>query len=277
MGRRLLAVDFSNLLYRQASVHRRLSAGDVPTGGLYGFLDGLTAGIKKVGATDVVICQDAKPYRRSLVYPEYKLMRSSKSDPELKELYNIGAEQVARLIELLGIPRLQAPGFEADDMVGSILKTYHRRFERIVAQSTDADLMTLLDYDCFRIMKAAKDPLVGREELAGMMFGATPAEYHRALALAGTHNEVAGIPGIAMVRALQALRDPVKLRALLADHQQLYDRNLELIRLPHRELAGIRLPPKPGRFDLRGLYRFLAPYEINLRPDMAAALEQVLT
>ena len=275
--RKLLEVDYSNLLYRQTSVHRRLSHDDVFTGGLYGFLDGITAGIKKVGATDIVICKDVKPYRRQEAYPGYKAGRSEKADPELRELYLASLPFVDELIRLLQLPTLAIPGFEADDLIGAVLRSYSSRFDLIVAQSTDADLMTLLGHKNFRIMKAAKDPLVGLEELAGMMFGATPEEYHMALALSGTHNAVEGISGIGPVKAMAAVRDPVRLRQLKSDNPGVFERNMELIRLPHPELQGVRLPPRPGKFDLRGLYRFAARFDINIRPDMQAALEQVLT
>lgn len=280
MSRRvLLAVDLSNQIYRAAAAHSKLSSGETFTGGLYGFLVSVASAITRTGATDIVLCRDVKPYVRSDLYPDYKALRKTTQDPELRRLYQESAELVEELVARMGIPVLARPGFESDDLMGAITRRYGWRFDLIVAMSNDEDLFQLTDHPRFRIWRDAKRGLMGAEFLA-KQFNLKPADYIKALALSGTHNEVEGIPGIGPVKSAAIVNDPIKWRRYLSSHGDLIARNLALIKLPHPDLERnerVVLPSvERGSFSLRDLYRFAGVYEIDVTPMIANAFEQVL-
>lgn len=279
MNRVLLTVDLSNVVYKSCHVHQLLHHQGTDTGGLYGFLTSVATAIKKVGATDVVVCWDAPPYQRSIQYPQYKTLRATTQDPELKERVLVAKHQILELVNLLGLPSWKVPGFEADDLTASVVRRQGWRFSRVVAQSNDQDLAQLLDHPNFRIYKDSKAPLFTADALMKEL-GVTPAEYVRALALSGTHNEVEGLAGIGPKKSAAIVRDPVKWRNALGQHGDMVTRNLSLITLPHPKFPARDFPlPTADRrtFNLRALYRFAGRFGIDVTPTVANSFEQVLS
>lgn len=274
-ARVLLAVDFSNVLYRATAAYKLLSFEGTFTGGLYGFLAIVAAAIDRTQATDIVLCRDSKPYRRSAVYPDYKLLRGKTQDPEMRELYKASEPLVLELADRFGLPVWAAPGFEADDLVAHVVVRHRGRWARIVSLSNDSDIWQLFAYPQFRVYKDPKLPLLDGKVLDGL----TPEQYVLTLALSGTHNEIQGLPDIGPKRSRAIVTTPAKLRDAMQQHGDLIARNTALIRLPHPELAAV-CPPMPratkGRFYFRDLYRWAAKYDITITPTMTNSLERVL-
>lgn len=283
-ARVLLAVDLSNQVYRAAAAHQTLTSRDTFTGGLYGFLVSVCSAVLKVGATELVLCRDLKPYVRSQLYPDYKALRQETRDPELKALADTSMQQVLDLAAALGIPVWGVPGFESDDLIGHAVRRYGWRYQMVVAMSNDADLMQLFAHPRFALLRGGKEGGLQRALPTGRFVvdgkvTATPEEYVHMLCLMGTHNEVAGLPNVGPVRAAAMVQDPVKWRRAQAEHAELLARNRQLIALPHAQLeqAGrVALPRATRPFTPRDLYRFAARYDIDVTPRMTEAFEQVL-
>jgi len=272
MSRRLLLVDLSNVLYRAVAVHRSLSFEGQFTGGLYGFLAIVAKSTRMAGANQILICEDVKPYRRSIEYPAYKTLRKKDADPDLIEGFRISYPLVIKLCEVLGWPILSYPGFESDDCVASITLSYQHRCEAIFADSNDSDLFQLLDVEAFKLIRGGE--LFDRERLAAMTFGLTPQQYMLAQALMGTHNDVEGIPRVGLVTAVKAVKDPAQLRKLRERWGDLIDRNVRLSRLPHRDMPQVSMPEKQ-RVNLRHLYSYLARFDIEATKAMVDMVDQV--
>lgn len=275
MKRVLMLVDLSYQAYRAAAANPGLTCEGEFTGGLYGFLTAFGAAARETGATRVAFCRDAKPYVRSRDYPEYKQLRKKAQDPELRERMLHSEGQILRLLEKMGHAPLRCPGFESDDIIMDLALTERHRFDEVYAFANDSDLYQGLWVPNFAVyhnsLKTAKR---GRTLTCPKGQPITPELYTLATALMGTHNDIAGIPGVAEVRAFAAVRDPAKLRQLRAAHGDVIDRNLELIRLPHREFPGATLPPRPP-YSARTLYAELGRYEIQATQAMAKAFEAV--
>lgn len=273
----LLAVDLSHQVYRAAAAHKLLTSGDRFTGGLYGFLVSLAKQIRETGATSVVICRDMKPYRRSLIYPEYKQLRTKTRDEELYKRHVESMPYVLECIDELGLPVMAVPGFESDDCIAHIVRRSSERWEAIYAASNDSDLYQLFWCEWFRVLKAEVADSIDYRNLKALPFCCTPEEWTLASALRGTHNEIAGIPGVGEIRALQAVKDPAKMRVYREQYSALIDRNIELIRLPHADFPRhLQIPQATKPFDHRGLYRFCARFDVEVTPTMVASFEKVL-
>lgn len=274
----LLAVDLSYQTYRAAASHPMLTCGDVFTGGLYGFLTTLAKQIRETGATRVVACRDMKPYRRSLIYPEYKLLRKKGADEDLLQAFTQSMRLVLEVLPVIGVPVMAEPGFESDDCIGWIAQNQRSRFKTIYAASNDSDLYQLFCYPNFKVLRKDFTDLVDRERLAAGPLGMTPDEFMLASALQGTHNDIAGIPKVGEVTAFKAIKDPALLRSLRERWGDLIDRNLQLIKLPHPEFPRSRLPAVEGsEFSARALYRFCGRFDIDVTKAMVDSFEQIST
>lgn len=272
----LLTYDMSYQVYRACAAHPMLVSRRVFTGGLYGFFTTLSKIVRETQATHVAFCQDVKPYRRSLEYPDYKQLRKATADEELLKRYKQSMVLVLEALEAGGLKPWGIPGFEADDLSGHVARRYEHRFDRIYAASNDSDLYQLLDVDNFAIFTKSLQTIVTGKSLAGLL-GLTPAQYMLITALTGTHNDIAGIPGVGIKTATTAVRDdPSLLRRLRDSHGELIERNLRLIKLPHDDFPrDATMPTHSRRFNPRDLYKVLGGYDITVTGGMVAAFEQI--
>lgn len=272
----LLATDLSYQVYRASAAHPMLTSRRVFTGGLYGFWTTLAKTIRETAATRAVFCQDVKPYKRSETYPEYKLLRKARQDDDLLKMYKQSMSLVLESLEVAGLTPWGIQGFESDDLIGHLAPRYRHRYERIIAASNDSDLWQLLAIENFAIWRKSKADMVTGANLHDV-FGRpiTPAEYMLMTALTGTHNDIAGIPGVGPVTALKAVRDPATLRKMRDGYDSLINRNLALIKLPHPDFPRDAAMPTHDSIDSRALYSFLGRYDIEVTGAISAALEQL--
>lgn len=271
----LLAVDLSYQVYRAAAAHPMLTSRRTFTGGLYGFLTTLSKTIRETRAQQLVICQDRKPYLRSLAYPEYKQLRKKQADDELLMMYSQSMKLVLEAIDVIGLPLWGIDGFESDDLIGHCVTQRRSRYDRIYAASNDSDLFQLLWCEWFFIYRDSIAKLVSGASLLKDK-GLTPDQFMLATALQGTHNDVEGIPGVGEKRAAKAAKDPALLRPLKERWGPIIERNLSLIKLPHDQFPRNAAPPGPSRsFSAQALYRFCGRYDIDVTKSMLDAFEQL--
>lgn len=275
--RTLLVVDLSYQVYRAAAAHDKLRSLDGEfTGGLYGFLTTLAKQIRETRATHVVIGEDRKPYRRSLEYPEYKQLRKKNANEDLLELHKASMPLVRRALECLTLPTWGVDGFEYDDLMAHTLRRYRHRYGMIYAASNDSDLYQLLGFSNFAVLRKEMADAVTLDNLMAGPLGLNPEEFMLASALQGTHNDIAGIPGVGPVTAAKAVRDPALMRKFRDGHAELIDRNLRLIKLPHQDFPGDEeLPMWRNGFSHRELYRFCSRFDIEVTKSMIDSFEQV--
>lgn len=273
----LLTVDLSYQCYRACAARPMLKSMDETfTGGLFGFMESVAKIIRESEATDVVVCADRKPYLRSKVYPEYKQLRNDRRDEELLQRHKASMPLIEAMLECCGIPVWALPGFEADDLSGHAVRKYKNRFDFIYAATNDSDLFQLLDCENFGIFRTSdkKDVMTGKRLRETL--GVTPAEHMLASAVRGTHNDIAGIPGVGEVTALKIAKEPSLLRKYRDGYANIIDRNLALIKLPHPALRREEvMPGRTGDFDQRALYRFCGQYDIDCTMSMVDAFRQV--
>ncbi len=94
----------------------RFSSGDVPTSAVFGVANTVFDLIKKQNPTHIAIAFDTRePTFRHEVYSEYKAQRDS-----LPEDIAIQIPLVDRLMDALNITTIRTPGFEADDIIGTL-------------------------------------------------------------------------------------------------------------------------------------------------------------
>lgn len=274
MARILLAVDLSYQCYRASAAHPMLTCRRVFTGGLYGFLTTFAKAMRETKATDVVICQDRKPYLRSRDYPEYKQIRKGRIDEDLLANHKESMPLIIDALAVAGIAIWGIDGFESDDLIGHVATRHRGRFDHIYAQSNDSDLWQLFWIPNFSIYSKSITDLANGSTLAKQ--GLTADQYMLMTAITGTHNDVAGIDGVGPVTAKKAIGDPQVMRNLRSKHGALIDRNLALIKLPHPEFPRSTPLPRPVQaFDERAFIRAMSMYDIDVTNTMLAAFNQI--
>lgn len=183
-----------------------------PTGALYG----LVAMILKI-ASDLkpdylVACYDLpKPTYRHEVYEGYKAGRAKTDDDLVLQL-----EKSKQICEALGIPIYSKEGFEADDMLGTIVEKMKKGDTDIIIASGDMDTLQLIgDGDknkssvkVYTLKKGIKDTILYDEKAVKERFGFEPELLPDFKGLRGDPSDnIIGIAGIGEKSAAELIKN----------------------------------------------------------------------
>ncbi len=138
--RRLVIIDAANCLYRAFFGLPPLRAADgFPTNAIFGFAKMLAKVIReeKPDAVAVVFDPPGGSFRDQ-IYPDYKANRDAQPE-DLSAQFPVARE----LVEAHRIPVLEVAGFEADDVIATLVKNAPPDAE-VAIVSTDKDLMQLV-------------------------------------------------------------------------------------------------------------------------------------
>lgn len=118
---RLFLLDGMALVYRAHFALIRnpiFTSGGMNTSALYGFVNTLLDIIKKQKPTHLAVAFDTSdPTMRHEIFPEYKANRD-----EMPEDLSLQIPHVKRIVEAFNIPVIECPGWEADDIIGTLAK-----------------------------------------------------------------------------------------------------------------------------------------------------------
>jgi DNA polymerase-1 len=210
----LYLVDGSGFIFRAYHALPPLSTkAGVPSGAVYGFTQMLIKLETEHRPTHLAVVFDAGGRSfRDEVYAEYKANRVEPPD-DLKPQFGM----VRQVVAAFGVPILEAIGFEADDLIATLVRRAKEHGLRVVIVSSDKDLMQLVDDRCVLVdtMKP-KDFVYGTAEVEEK-FGVGPAQLGDVLALMGDSvDNIPGIPGVGPKTAAALIRHFGSLEALLA-------------------------------------------------------------
>ena len=199
----LLLLDAHAIIHRayHAVPDFRNSQG-VPTGALFGIINMLFGILEKYRPDVVIACYDLPhPTYRHEIYEAYKGHRK-KSDDDLIEQIKSSRE----IFKDLCIPMYDKPGFEADDILGTIVHKVtgegHIQDEeyRVIIASGDMDTMQLIKGDqvlVYTLKKGLNDTVIYNEEAVIQKYGMTPKQLIDFKGLRGdTSDNIIGVPGV---------------------------------------------------------------------------------
>lgn len=192
------------LLDVHAIVHRAYhalpdfaSSKGEPTGALYGLCLMLFKIIEEFKPDYIAACFDLpKPTYRHEAYEGYKAGRKKADDELVSQL-----KRAHEVFTALSIPMYSKEGFEADDMLGTIVEQMKGEEDlKIVIASGDMDTMQLIDNDhitVFTLRKGVKDTVLYGEKEVRERFGFTPSQLTDYKGLRGDPSDnIIGIKGI---------------------------------------------------------------------------------
>lgn len=145
-GPHLLVIDSFALLFRGffslAAVGNYMrTASGLCTNGLYQFTRYMLDAIDRFQPTHVVCAFDmGKETFRNELYPAYKAHRDAPPEELIPQF-----DKLWELVEAFDIPAIGEPGYEADDMIGSLAKHYSASGVRVSILTGDGDALQLID------------------------------------------------------------------------------------------------------------------------------------
>jgi DNA polymerase-1 len=174
--KRLILLDAHAILHRAYHALPDFStAKGEPTGALYGLSTMLIKIIEDLKPDYVVACYDVKgPTYRHEAYKEYKAGRVAAEDDLVAQM-----KSSRNIFTALNIPIYDKQGFEADDMLGTIVEQLKDRAEEIeiIIASGDMDTLQLVRGDevkVYTLKKGIKDTIMYDEEAVIARFGFGP-------------------------------------------------------------------------------------------------------
>jgi DNA polymerase-1 len=137
----LYLIDGSSYIYRAFYGVRHLSTSTgIPTNAIYGFANMLNRVLRERNPVYMAIALDAPgPTFRHDLSPDYKANR-----PRMPEDLSGQIPFIKRLIAALGIPYMEIPGYEADDIIGTLATWASDQGAEVVMISGDKDLLQLV-------------------------------------------------------------------------------------------------------------------------------------
>ncbi|MFM1848677.1 MAG: polymerase, partial [Pseudomonadota bacterium] len=200
-GSTVYLVDGSGYIFRAFfAITRLTNRAGFPTNALYGFTRMLLKLLSEANSDHVVAVFDAgRATFRTEIYPEYKANREECPDDLRKQM-----PYFRELTRALGLPTLELPGFEADDIIGTLANRLSDAGHDVVIVGADKDLMQLIDghvsmWDTMRDRRFHHAEVVEK-------FGVGPEKVCEVLALMGdTSDNIPGLSGVGPKTATQLI------------------------------------------------------------------------
>ncbi len=245
---RLFLLDGMALVYRahfaliQAPIR---SSKGVNTSALYGFINTLLAILEKENPTHIGVAFDTSaPTPRHVKFPAYKAQRDA-----MPEELATAIPHVKRLCRAFAIPVLEIDGFEADDIIGTLVKRAEPDGFESYMVTPDKDFAQLLSPTTFMWKPGRKGndhEIIGLKQLLEIWGVSEPHQIIDLLGLMGDASDnIPGIPGIGPKTAQKLITEFGSVEALLANTSKLKGRQKENVEansdqaLLSKELATI--------------------------------------
>ncbi|MCG6918777.1 MAG: DNA polymerase I [Deltaproteobacteria bacterium] len=199
----LYLIDGSSYIYRAFYAVRHLSTSSgIPTNAIYGFVGMLNRILRERGPSHIAIALDAPgPTFRHDLSPDYKATRPKMPEDLAKQI-----PFIKRLIEAFGIPNLEIPGYEADDIIGTLAVWASGQGAKVVIVSGDKDMLQLVTPQV-QMWDTMKDEVFGPAEVEEK-FGVPPAQLVEVMGLAGDSSDnIPGVPGVGPKTAQRLIKE----------------------------------------------------------------------
>lgn len=203
MKKKLILIDGANYIFRAYYAIRPLSTSyGLPTNAIYGFIRMLLKIMRDLKPDYWAVIFDSKePTFREKEYSEYKANRKKPPDDLVQQFPHF-----PRVIDAFSVPALSFPGYEADDIIATIVKRESSPDLEILILSGDKDLMQLVSDDV-KILDEMKGLTVGKQEVYEKL-GVYPERVVDLLSLSGDSSDnVPGVSGIGLKGAAKLISE----------------------------------------------------------------------
>ena len=273
---RLFAVDSMAVLYRGYFAMIRtplINSKGLNTSGVRTFLMQLIKIIEDEKPDYLAVATDtSEPTFRHKRYPEYKATREKMPEDLVEQL-----PYLPKLVESLNLPYLKMPGYEADDIVGTLMRLCHEAEIEGVMVTSDKDFMQLITEKI--VMLNHKNERIG---IPGVFekFGCSPQQVIEMLGLMGDASDnIPGVRGVGEKTAMKLIGEYGNIETIYENLENINGKSLkEKLASGHenallsRELATIDCHvPLPVELDAV----HLGETDLYDNPELFALLEEL--
>ena len=297
---RLFLLDGTALAFRSHFAFARsgLTATDGrPTGATFGYTMVLRKLLETEAPDRIAVCFDTgEPTFRHKRYKEYKATRE-KAPEDLVAQFDL----IREVTRAHGITVFERPGFEADDVLGTLAVLGQEADLEVLIVTGDKDLMQLVSPTCklYNVFKRGVDLVIEDEAAVAEKFGTTPDHVIDVLAIMGDSSDnVPGVKGIGEVGAKKLIGQFGSVQGVLDHLDEVKGKTKEKLESDRENLLlslelvtidtavpldlgddGVRSigPAEPEQKRLEGLFReldFQSLANSIAAPDGAASAER---
>ncbi len=199
---------------------------------------------KQFNTNEIIFTWDSPFSVRKQYFPEYKIGRFVKKTEEEIEFNNACFRQFnllkRDLLPRIGFTCIEQEGYEADDLIASLVK--NNPLLQFIIISGDNDLYQLLSDNVSMFSKmlyTAEDFMVE--------YGIPPYNWNQAKAISGcVSDQIPGIPKVGSLTACRYLRNELKVTSVvyqnIKKHKKLIEFNLPLVSLPYKGTLPYSFP-----------------------------------
>lgn len=199
----------------------RFTSGGLNTSAIFGFVNSLQDVLKKERPTHIAVCFDPPGGTfRHEAYKEYKANRD-----ETPEDIKLAVPYIKRIIEAYNIPVIEVPGFEADDVIGTLAHMSQEHGFETYMMTPDKDFGQLVTENVKIYHPARKGneaEIQGVKEINAKYGFTSPLQVIDLLALMGDSvDNIPGCPGVGEVTAKKLIHEFGSVENLLANTDKL--------------------------------------------------------
>jgi DNA polymerase-1 len=222
--KKLFLLDAFALIYRAYfafSNNHRVNSKGLNTSAIFGFTNTLLEVLKKEKPTHIAVVFDTPEQTvRHIEFEAYKANRE-----EMPDDLRIAIPYVIKVIEAFNIPVISKPGYEADDVIGTLAKMAEKQGFTTFMMTPDKDYGQLVSENIF-IYKPARlgngAEKMGIEEVCKKWDIKNVDQLIDILGLMGDKvDNIPGIPGVGEKTAIQLVKDFGTIENLLANTDKL--------------------------------------------------------
>nr|MDA8341363.1 DNA polymerase I [Actinomycetota bacterium] len=246
-NRPLLLLDGMSLAFRSyfALPEDLATSAGLVTNAVHGFVSMLANLVRDYRPRGVAVAFDLPGGTfRDEVVPDYKGGRAETPESLLPQF-----DLIRGVLGALAIPVVEAPGYEADDVLATLATGARDRGHPVVVVTGDRDAFQLVEDPLVRVLynrRGVSDVVVYDEAGIRARTGVVPSDYPLLAALRGDPSDnLPGVPGVGEKTAAKLVNEygtldalfahldalSPKLRQNLADHEVEVRRNAEVIPL----------------------------------------------
>ncbi|HIA07466.1 MAG TPA: DNA polymerase I [Flavobacteriales bacterium] len=248
--KKLFLLDAYALIYRAYYSfinNPRINSKGMNTSATLGFTNTLIEVIRKENPTHIAVVFDMPgPSDREAIYPEYKANRETMPEDIANNI-----PFVKKVIEAFNIPIYELPGYEADDLIGTLAKLAEKSGFQTYMMTPDKDFGQLVSENIFMYKPARSGnppEILGVPEVCAKFEIETPAQLIDILGLWGDAvDNIPGVPGVGEKTAKKLIAQFGSIEELVKNTDQLkgklkenVDNNVEQA-LMSKQLATILL------------------------------------
>ncbi len=236
------------------------------TQAVYGFLKTLQKILRDFQPSHMAVCFDKEgKTRRQQKFAEYKIQRPAMPDGLISQM-----AYIQRLVKAYQLPLFECAGYEADDLIATIVKGVKKKNIETIIVSDDKDMYQLVNHQV-KVFSARKNEFFDSEAVKKHL-GVEPGQVVDFIGLAGDSTDnIPGVRGIGKVSAQKLLMEFGSLQNVFSDLEKVSSPSLRMklkeqqdLALVSRDLALLE-DAAPIDFDL--------PMMAVKEPDYAKLLE----